>query len=439
MKKKFLTFVLAILVLSVSVFAAACGDGDNGKSLVDVDQLPELTTSEYAGTTIEFMHFWQENEGLLPALAEVFSEKTGINVRVTLSPVATHLTDINTRIQTGNLPALYTMWPGATMPEYINQGVVADLSDLDTDWNKTMSATAREACTVNGKLYIAPINVSVMGILYNKAIFREHNLSVPKNLADFENIMKTIKDNDPNVDYPLIWGADCAANYVYLLALSTLYQKYPDFDEKVTAGTLAFDNEDMKAIYNKLFIEWAEAEYYNAETATSTDRMTRAAITFASGSSAMMRVGAWDLPVLEELMKEGGLSVEYGMFPMPGYDNDGSALAATGEAIALNAMLSERERGAAIEFLNFLLSPYCNARICGNINAASPYEGVATKVPDCINEFSTYIDDTARGWTMWPIAVQNVMGECFDIVLAPEAEKTSVLDAHLAKLAGLWA
>lgn len=436
MKKIANVFLCAVLALC-SLLMAACGGvkKDGGTT----EGYPELKQSAYAGTKIEFMHFWQDADAAIKKMAKYFQDGTGIEVEVTLSPVASHLTSLNTKMQTNTMPALYTMWPGATMPGYVDSGWVMDLSDYKGEWTTRMNTDAYNSCLTNNKLYIAPVNMAFMGIAYNKKIFERNNVKPPKNMAEFENIL-TVLQEDSNLTYPMMWGNDCSANMIYLAALSSVYQQYPDFDAKVTSGEVAFNNDAMKSVYERLFIDWVDKGFYNSDTCASLDRMSKVAAQFVLGKTAMMRLGGWDLAIIDELIGESGMKMEYGMFPIPGADNDGSVLAAAGEAVAVNAKLSDNEKGAALEFLDFFLCPQVNAEICGIINSLSPYSGVEVEAKDCISELGTYLDNTSRGWNAWPIALQNKMGECLDIVTEKGGKeaKMKVLNSHLSTLADLW-
>lgn len=435
--KKFLSFFMALAMCISFLCIVACKKPDDTSG--DTSEYPTLEQSEFAGTKIEFMHFWQDADAAIRKMAEYFEEGTGITVEVTLSPVASHLTSLNTKMQTNTMPALYTMWPGPTMPGYVDSGWVMDLTDYEGEWMDRMSSDAYNSCTTYDKLYIAPVNMSFMGIAYNKEVFERNNIEPPKNMEDFERIMDVLKE-DTNLSFPMIWGNDCAVNMIYLMALSTLYQEYPDFDEKVTAGEMQFKDDILVDVYERLFIDWVEAGYYNSETCATYDRMSKAAAQFVLGKTAMMRLGGWDLTIIDQLAEESGGEIEYGMFPIPGIDNDGSVLAAAGEAVAVNAKLSDAEKGAALEFLDFFLSAPVNAEMCGIVNSLSPYSGVEVEAKDCIKELNTYLDDTSRGWTNWPMDVQSKMGECLDIVTEKGGRdaKMRVLNDHLDYLASLW-
>ena len=114
--KKIISIFLALASILALLAFTACGSDKDGGGKTEIEY-PDLVQSEYAGTEIEFMHFWQDADKAIQDMAKYFSEGTGIKVTVTLSPVSTHLTSLNTKMQTNTMPALYTMWPGATMPE----------------------------------------------------------------------------------------------------------------------------------------------------------------------------------------------------------------------------------------------------------------------------------------------------------------------------------
>ena len=390
--------------------------------------------SQYAGTEIELMHFWVDADDLLKDIAKEFEQETGIHVLVTLSPVSTHLSDLNARVQMGSVPEIFTMWPGSSVPPYVDSNVLADLTDLDAEWIGRMSQTAYAASSYYGSLYLAPVNYSFMGIAYNKSMFEAEGWELPNNMDEFEELLEAAKNVD-GVTVPWVMGNDCLVNVVYLMALSSIYQQYPDFDDMVTAGEISLDCPEMVELYTKLYIDWVEEGYYNYDTCSSTDRMSKAVIEFLDGKAAFFRVGSWDLNIINELNQD---NIEIGLMPIPGADNDGSALAATGEAFALSAFAEGDKRGAAIEFLNYLMNAENNGRLCGAVNSLSPYDGVEISGNPIVDSFQQYVDETARGWIMWSPAVQAKMGEAYDIILAEEDEKAAVLQSHLELLESVW-
>ncbi len=76
--------------------------------------------------------------------------------------------------------------------------VNAEKNALDltnASWAKNIDKEVADELTVNGKLYGEPIQdvSSVWAIGYNKKIFKQLNLQIPKNYQEFKNICEKIK------------------------------------------------------------------------------------------------------------------------------------------------------------------------------------------------------------------------------------------------------
>lgn len=419
MKKNILA---ALLTGSLLLGLAGCGSTENqtsgtsetagtsevsgsvgGEDPSGSDSESESQTSqnnEKKDVTISLMHFWTGAHETLQEIAEEFHEKTGITVEVYNSSVATHLTDLNQRVQSNDLPEIFTMWPGASVPPYIESNVVADLSDAS--WADTLQPFAQEASTYDGRLYLAPVNTTYLTLAYNKEVFDRLSLKAPENQAEFEQILETLK-KDPEIEVPFINGSDFLLNVSSVLFTTEIYQSYPDFDEKVTSGEMQFNGPEVYALYKKLLIDWPEKGYINADTALATDRMGRAVMSFLDGKAGIMSIGSYDLEVLKEMNTE---DVPVYMFPYPAEDNHGSLLAAAGEAFALSGYAEGEKREAAEEFLAFLMTPENNARICRSLNSLSALQDVTVEAEDTLKALETYNDQPTHGWMVWPMEVR---------------------------------
>jgi ABC-type glycerol-3-phosphate transport system substrate-binding protein len=298
-----------------------------------------------------------------------------------------------------------------------------------------MSASARAACTFDGRMPVVPVNNAFMGVAYNKDIFKQHNLAPPENLADLERIMDVLK-TDPAVTYPMIWGADTSYNMSYMMQLSVLYDTYPDFDERMAANTINYNNPENQFIYKKLFVDWPAAGYYNYDNCNGTERMSMGALQFTDGRAAMMHIGSWDIKTLADLNER---NIPVGMFPMPGINHSGNVVSAAGEAFAISVTATGNEKAAAVELLNIVMSPQINGTICGLTDSLSPYSDVQmNNSPEMIAQLFSYVNDKARGWNVAPLAMQAKMGECLNITTADSGDKQAVLDEHLDYMDRLW-
>lgn len=416
---------------SANLSGSSTGD-KNSSQPENASVLGTSENTEKKDITISLMHFWTGAHETLQEIAEEFREKTGITVEVYNSSVATHLTDLNQRVQSNDLPEVFTMWPGASVPPYIESNVVADLSDAS--WAGTLQPFAQEASTYDGKLYLAPVNTTYLTLAYNQEVFSRLGLKAPENQAEFEQILEALKA-DPEIEVPFINGSDFLLNVSSVIFTTDIYQQYPDFDEKVTAGEQQFNGPEVYELYKKLLIDWPEKGYINADTALATDRMGRAVMSFLDGKAGIMSIGSYDLEVLKEMNVE---DVPVVMFPYPAADNHGSLLAAAGEAFALSGYAEGEKREAAEEFLAFLMTPENNARICRSLNSLSALQDVAVEAEDTLKALEAYNDQPTHGWMVWPMEVQNNLKNLGDVLTAPSEEKEAVLQKTLDALQDAW-
>jgi len=440
MMKKILKLLAVIMCFSMAAVPFTGCAIERNKDIPSVREYLEQYVAEhgrspYAGTEIRLMHFWSDAELFFDKFAKDYFEVLGVKVNVEFQPPAGYLTVLNTKVQTGTVPEVFTMWPGASIRPYLGSNVMLDLMDINFDCKATMSQYARNAVTFDGYMPILPVNNAFIGIAYNKDIFARHNLTPPKDLDDFERIMDVIK-TDSSIAYPIIYGTDTAQNMVYMMQLSVLYDKYPDFDERMAAGTINYNNPENQFIYKKLYIDWSAKGYFNHDSFTTVDRMSAGAIQFTDGNAAMMHLGSWDINVLNKL---NDYNTPIGMFPMPGIDHKGNVVSAAGEAFAVSAAADGNKKAAGIELLNIIMSANINGKICGLINSLSPYTNVEVEAaPDMITELNTYLNDKARGWNVSPTASQNKRGEAVNIIRAAAGNKQSVLDEHLDTIDRIW-
>lgn len=417
---------LLMVLLSVCTVVGMVGCGLNNRE----DETKE-GVEEKKDVTISLMHFWVGADDTLKEIATQFYEDTGITVEVYNSSVGTHLQDLNTRAQTDDLPEVFTMWPGASVPPYIESNVISDLSTCE--WGESLQDFAKEAATYDDKIYLAPVNTSYLTLVYNVEVFERLGLEAPRNQEEFEKILEALK-NDSEIEVPFIQGSDFLLNVSSVMFTSEIYQKYPNFDDMVDSGEKAFNGPEVYDLYHKLLIEWPEKGYINADTALSTDRMGRAVMDFLDGKAGIMSIGSYDLEVLNEMNTEG---TRIAMFPYPAVDNSGSLLAAAGEAFALSGYAEGEEKEAAIEFINYVMKPENNAKICKDLNSLSALKDVNVEAPEALKNLEKYNDQPTHGWMVWPMEVQNNLKNLGD-VLTTDGNKEAVLQEKLNQLEAAW-
>ncbi|MFC3799384.1 ABC transporter substrate-binding protein [Cohnella sp. GCM10012308] len=436
-----------VLTALLSLSLAACSGSNNGNGNAS-SSAPASSAAPSAGGSaspsdapieadITVMHFWSNADDTIKEIAKNFEqENPGIHVKVNLSSVANHYTDLTQRIQSNDTPEIFTVWPGASVNPYYDSGVLADLSNMP--WAGEINSTAKTISTYDNKLVLAPVNTAIMALAYNKDVFDRLGLQPPQNYADFEHILQTLKD-DPAIKTPFINGADFLLNIASLQAVTDVYAKQPDFDAKVGAGEEKFNNEAFTNLFKRMLIDWPDKGYVNGSTMLSTDRMSKAVLQFIDGKAGIMELGGWDIPVLNQLAD--GKKVNIGMFPFPAQDGKGSVLAAAGEAFAMSANAAGAKKEAAEKFLSYLMNDENNAKICAAINSLSAKPNVKAEVDPILATLSGYMNAAPTyGFMTWPMEVQNNLKNLGNVMLEKKDAdaKLKVLNAELQNLQTAW-
>jgi len=95
-------------------------------------------------------------------------------------------------------PDVFFGWGGGTLKEYVDAGKVYDLTsalNADPQWKARYPASVLAGATFDGKVYAVPINnVQPVFFYYNKQLFDQYGVSVPKTWDELLAAVKTFKD-----------------------------------------------------------------------------------------------------------------------------------------------------------------------------------------------------------------------------------------------------
>lgn len=110
------------------------------------------------------------------------SESTGVTLSFTgyADPTA-YDAFIKQAFQTKKVPDLFTWHTGDQLKQLVDQGLVAETTQLwaDATAKGLVPAGLIDNYTYDGKQYCVPLNVAYWAMYYNKHVFAEHNITVP--------------------------------------------------------------------------------------------------------------------------------------------------------------------------------------------------------------------------------------------------------------------
>ena len=335
-----------------------------------------------------------------------------------------------TQLQAGEGPDIIET--GGDTKLLAKAGYLLDLTGQEFIENYATSGI--QPYSVDGKVYATPLQSWFEGIFYNKTIFAENNIEIPKTWDEFIRIHKSLEDAGYRAQ---TMGA---SNYVTLfkqavgVANNEFYSdpSNKDFDESFNTGA------------GKLAEAWLPAleEWYKiVEAGCLTEDMLglsleQALDEFATGKAAMMQSGPWDVGTILEKNPD----IDMGMFPIPGSDSDrpGWLVGGPGSALAINA--DSKNVDAALQVLALTATPEAQNALIKDNAGSSFVVGVEVDLgdiyADCADAFAAgnvYAPWTAV-WTNGNAMVETLGKSLQEVLAGSKTVQQALADADAENL-----
>jgi multiple sugar transport system substrate-binding protein len=149
-------------------------------------------------------------------VAKEFNKKNpNVEVVVEVTPYKSYFTTLDTAAQGNNLPDIITI-NAPNFLKYQEGGKLMDLSSYDIKLDD-FNPAVRDIYTVSDKPYALPRDFDAIGLWYNKTLFKELGLEVPKTYEEMIATAKKLKEKDPEIIPIFIPHGDNQAGYWNLI------------------------------------------------------------------------------------------------------------------------------------------------------------------------------------------------------------------------------
>lgn len=255
----------------------------------------------------------------------------------------------------GNFDGIVEM---RNVEKYIEQRKVLSLPSEVTE-------PMKQVRQVEGKIYSIPRYYSSRGIIYNKKIFEELEITVPKSYDEFLEICQKLKAKNITpltVGAGDLWHLD---HWCSILFSINVNQKNPDWLKLCNEGKVHWTDvepkqmlKDFRNLFEKGFVE---ESYENTTDADTIEMLTE-------GRTAMLCSGTWMFSQIKKVDPQ----FEIGWFFFP--NHQGEALVELNGDWEWAITSSCREMGiydTAIDFLKFYYSDEVYEKVLQNMNGLS--------------------------------------------------------------------
>ena len=329
---KFTSLLKAATTVAFASVLVACGNSSSSSSSV---------------TEVEFFSQKPEMQATLQEIVDDYN-KSQDEVKVKLTSVPDAGTVLKTRIANGEAPDVINIYPqNADFKGWAADGQFVDLTD-ESDILGNLNEGAAEAYAVDSKIYNVPLTTNVSGIYYNKDAFDKLGIEVPKSLAEFQDIVKKIKDDGQTPFAEALgdpWTVNGFAQLAWIQSAGSpqAANDYLRFSDK---GAIKSDEVTKNvAAYLDLLAGNGQS---NSDGALYADTVA----VFAEGKALMMANGSWALTVIKQQEPD----FEVGFFPMPGLTADAPVMTVGAADMAVSISADSKNVDASKDFVKYLSS-----------------------------------------------------------------------------------
>jgi len=301
MKKRILVLALALCMLFGIL--AACAPSGSDK------------------TVIEFWHI-QTTEPQVSIIERAVERFIEANPQYEVNIVTIMNDNYKERIliamAANEVPDIFISWSGGPMIEYIEAGHIADITDLFNDsglLNRYLEGGIAQA-TYNGRIWGVPTeSVAVASVFYNKDIFANLGLSVPRTIGELEQVADTLVANDI-IPFALANGPRWTGSFYYMY-LATRYAGLEPFQNAVS-GAGSFEHPSFEFAGDRI-IDWVNRGFFAPGFNGNDEDAGQSRQLMYSEQAAMHVMGNW---FVGQMMGENEAFIDkVGVFAFPAYEN----------------------------------------------------------------------------------------------------------------------
>ncbi len=343
MKKKILSILLTV-ALTASLLAG-CGEAAPGTAAGSTDA---GAAADGGVEEITWM-FWDDLNATEDLISKGYKEvldrfnkdyEGKYHVTAVTTNLEEYYTKLNALVASGETPDVFIVSPGPNLTTYVDPGVAADLTPyLDADWKGQFSSDAVFAQqTYDGKIYAVPLNIAAACVFYNKDIFAEAGVEVPKTWDELLDACEKIKAagyNPITISAGTAWCLSMLAGY--------LCDREGVDLAKIDAGEESWNNPKTIDAANKL-IELSQ--YFQPTAAGDTNDVATAGL--YSGEAAILIQGSWAIGQMNG--ENPDFEAKCGVFQFPEIPggNDPNRVIAKSDSLAMSATTKHPEASIAL-------------------------------------------------------------------------------------------
>jgi raffinose/stachyose/melibiose transport system substrate-binding protein len=273
------------------------------------------------GTTISYLASQDWIKDAEIELAEMFEAETGVHVDFQIIPSDQYFNVLETKLETGGEGIDIFGGQSGKTDIQLQLNVEKNAVPLtDEEWVQRMNPLSVEQISLDGVTYGLTIWDTIGGswvIVYNKAMFADNDISVPKTFAEFAAASQTLLDAGITPVFEPV--ADGWHHVLWFLEMGPAYEAAnPGLADALNANQATFANNPTMLTALTQFKEMYDKGYFGADALSNEFVNTEAAM---AGGDYAMTVNRFGLPSQIQAAFPDISEDDFGFFLIPLADN----------------------------------------------------------------------------------------------------------------------
>ena len=298
--------------IGLAILAALCMGGCRGKTEVVTKENDTVILTVLAGQSTA-------DAGMEDMIDEWIQEKfPGVRLEWECVDWGENFdAQVRSRFAAGDIPDII-VGKAQDVNAYVGMGNLAPIPEICAEM---IEPHALEAVTVHGTAYGLPFNAWYQGVLYNKEIFRNHGIEIPRTREELEQAVVILEADGVTPfagHFQETWNL---GNTTMQFMMNEIFNDIPDWGEQFRNGKQNFsDNPRVRQCFenNRYILEHSWEDAQDIDQYESDNR-------FANGQAAMYLTGSWSLQFAGQYNSHD----EFGIFPYPNEEGDAKLLRET--------------------------------------------------------------------------------------------------------------
>ncbi len=349
--RKIMALILAgVMVLSMTACGGKSTDTkESGKTASETGVVKNTGATEEAPKEAElnimmsFPQYMDQWESYCKKFEEKMLAEKNIKVTVNLEMPSSdqYETILQTRLTGDDAPDLFTLHSN-NIGTYNKAGNLTDLSGEKLAGK--IYENVRSTVSVDGKLLAVPIESQAWGVLYNRDIFEQYNLTPPETLSDLKSICETLNSNGVT-PFMLAFQEQWVPQLMTGLTLGDIVSgKLTDWLDRM------YKDEGSYAEVREIF-DVIDLIMQNGTDRAMEEGSEAGSADFAIGKAAMYVQGTWAANTIMETNPD----MKLGVFALPINDDPNCTRVNLSTSTTLAVYPGSQNKDLALEFANYVL------------------------------------------------------------------------------------